>query len=59
MTRMAWSPSALSVASMASSDGGAPRPFRQDSSASLVVTSVAVDGQPWMGQMVRIRCSPR
>src|SRR6266581_1217460 len=39
MTRMVWSPSAVSVASMASSNGCAPRPLRQDSSVSLVVTS--------------------
>jgi hypothetical protein len=39
MTSMAWSASAVSVASMTSSNGGAPGPFRHDSSASLVVTS--------------------
>ena len=39
MTRLVWSPSAVSVAWMVSSNGAAPRPFRQDSSDFLVVTS--------------------
>src|SRR5258708_20233661 len=39
MTRMVWPASAVSVASMASLNGGAPRPFRHDSSVSRVVTS--------------------
>ena len=39
MTRMVWSPSAVSVASMASSYGGTPCPRWWDSSVSLLVTS--------------------
>ena len=38
MTKIVWSPSGVSVASMASSKGSAPCPFRQDSSDSRVVT---------------------
>jgi hypothetical protein len=40
MTRTVWSPSAVSVASMVSSNGGAPLPFRQDSSVSLVAVNL-------------------
>src|SRR5205814_10469373 len=38
LTRLVWSPWAVSVASTVASNGGAPSPFRYDSSDSLHVT---------------------